>query len=88
MTTDLSRKPHACPCCRFFTLEQRGAFEICPVCFWEDDGQDDHDADIARGGPNSTLSLSEARKNFLQFGAMEKQFVEKVRNPKPEELPE
>ena len=86
--TDLSSKPHACTCCRFLTLEQRGAFEICPVCFWEDDGQDDHDADIARGGPNSTLSLSEARKNFLKFGAMEKQFVEKVRKPKPEELPE
>lgn len=86
--TNSSRKPYACPCCRFLTLEQRGAFEICPVCFWEDDGQDDRDADIARGGPNSTLSLSDARKNFLKFGAMEKHFVKKVRKPRLEELPE
>jgi hypothetical protein len=27
-----------------------------PVCFWEDDGQDDHDADLVRGGPNGALS--------------------------------
>jgi hypothetical protein len=84
----MSRKPHACPCCRFFTLEQRGGFEVCPVCFWEDDGQDDVDADIVRGGPNSTLSLTEARNNFLKLGAVESRFVKTVRRPQPEELPE
>ncbi|WP_268249705.1 CPCC family cysteine-rich protein [Streptomyces anandii] len=39
-------------------------WQICPVCFWEDDGQDDHDADRVRGGPNGRLSLPEARRNF------------------------
>ena len=39
-----------CPCCGFVTLPERGADDICPVCFWEDDGQDDHDADEVRGG--------------------------------------
>ena len=34
---------------------------MCPTCMWEDDGQDDHDADIVRGGPNSDLSLTQAR---------------------------
>ncbi|WP_326608352.1 hypothetical protein OG930_04775 [Streptomyces sp. NBC_01799] len=28
---------------------------MCPVCFWEDDGQGDHDADRVRGGPNGRL---------------------------------
>lgn len=51
------------------TLDERGGFEICPVCFWEDDGQDDHDADVVRGGPNAELSLTEARENYAQFGA-------------------
>ena len=27
----------ACPCCGFLTLDERGGYDICPVCFWEDD---------------------------------------------------
>ena len=26
-----------CPCCGYLTLNERGAYDICPVCFWEDD---------------------------------------------------
>ncbi|WHO76586.1 MULTISPECIES: CPCC family cysteine-rich protein [Rhizobium] len=40
-----------------------------PVCFWEDDGQDDHDAELVRGGPNGPLSLVQARLNFAESGA-------------------
>ena len=50
-------------------------FGICPVCHWEDDGQDDHDADTVRGGPNYSLSLSDARNNFASFLAIHKQVV-------------
>ena len=57
-----------CPCCRCLTLRARGAFEICLVCAWEDDGQDDADADVVRGGPNGDISLTEARRNFRAFG--------------------
>ncbi len=60
---------YRCPCCRYVTLSKRGGYEICPVCFWEDDGQDDHDADDVRGGPNSLLSLTDARANFEMHGA-------------------
>ncbi|MFD2262024.1 CPCC family cysteine-rich protein [Lacibacterium aquatile] len=24
---------HRCPCCQYRTLEQRGIFELCGVCF-------------------------------------------------------
>src|SRR4051812_36632099 len=51
--------PYMCPCCRHPTLEGRGQFEICFVCGWEDDGQDDEDADMVRGGPNGSLSLTD-----------------------------
>ncbi|HLJ26475.1 MAG TPA: CPCC family cysteine-rich protein [Candidatus Angelobacter sp.] len=81
------QKSYLCPCCRFKTLHQRGGYEICQVCFWEDDGQDDHDADEARGGPNDKLSLTEARRNFQQFGACEMRFVNNVRRPLPDEQP-
>jgi hypothetical protein len=52
---------------------------MCPVCCWEDDGQDNHDADQIRGGPNGVLSLTEARKNFATYGASDPKFVSKVR---------
>lgn len=25
--------PHHCLCCGFLTLDKRGSFDICPVCF-------------------------------------------------------
>lgn len=63
--------PLRCPCCRCKTLDERGVYEICPVCFWEDDGQDDHDARVIRGGPNGSLSLSQGRLNYASSGACE-----------------
>ncbi|MEU0484055.1 CPCC family cysteine-rich protein [Streptosporangium sp. NPDC006013] len=74
-------EPYPCPCCGFLTLEERGMYEICPVCFWEDDGQDDHDADAVRGGPNYELSLTQGRRNFAEFGASRRQDIGAVRDP-------
>ena len=76
----------ACPCCRHLTLSEGADFEICPVCFWEDDGQDDTDADEVRGGPNGALSLTEARRNFASFAACEQSAIQHVRSPRPEEV--
>jgi hypothetical protein len=76
---------YPCPCCGRKTLIERGAYEICPVCFWEDDGQDDQDADRARGGPNGALSLTQARQNFLVYTACAERFVSNIRPPSPEE---
>lgn len=77
----------ACPCCRCTTLSGRGHFEVCPVCYWEDDGQDDRDAEEVRGGPNAALSLTQARQNYKQIGACEEAMLEHVRKPHQEELP-
>ena len=55
-----------CPCCGFPTLLVRGDYDICELCNWEDDGQDDAGA----GGPNAHYSLGEARRNFLQYRVM------------------
>lgn len=59
---------HACPCCKEQTLSQRGAGEKCMLCFWCDDGQDDHDADVVRGTLNGDISLAKARENFVALG--------------------
>jgi len=63
-----------CPCCGYPTINGRGAFDICPLCGWEDDGQDDAErgpSGSARpgevvGGANSDYSLTEARRNFAE----------------------
>jgi hypothetical protein len=59
-----------CPCCGYPTLDSDADYEICELCNWEDDGQSDHDADEVRGGPNADYSLSEARRNFIQYRIM------------------
>jgi Cysteine-rich CPCC len=57
-----------CPCCGYPAITHRGHLDYCLVCSWSDEGQDDVDADIVYGGPNSTLTLAQARENFDQFG--------------------
>lgn len=51
----------SCPGCGYPTLSGRGDYEICVVCNWEDDGQDDKTANEIWGGPNKGLSLIENR---------------------------
>lgn len=58
----------ACPCCGLRMLSTRGDYEICRVCWWEDDGQDGRDADVIRGGPNYGLSLTQGRANVILYG--------------------
>jgi hypothetical protein len=60
--------PYSCPCCGHLTLSERGGYEICDECGWEDDGQDDHDSHIVRGGPNGCLSLDDARGGLCGRG--------------------
>lgn len=59
-----------CPCCGYPTLQSRQQFEICYLCDWEDDGQDDHDAELILGGPNDEYSLALARSNFTHRASM------------------
>jgi hypothetical protein len=64
-----------CPACGYPTIGERAAYEICSLCAWEDDGQDDNAhrpegyseyfaPDDVAGGPNHDYSLTEARTNF------------------------
>lgn len=78
--------PYPCPCCGYSTLDSRGDDEICQVCYWHDDGQDEHDVEVVRGGPNYELSLARARANFQVFGACAERVAPFVRPPRPEEF--
>src|SRR5690349_7973963 len=76
-----TKKAFRCPCCKFKTLFGRGHFQLCPVCFWEDHGQDEHDAEKVRGGPNRILSLRQAQDNFRTIGASESALSQKCGSP-------
>ena len=59
-----------CPCCDHVTLAEKDRWEICSVCFWEDDGVDVDSPDCCSGA-NHGLTLRQARQNFAEFGACE-----------------
>lgn len=75
-----------CPCCGCKTLEAPGALALCPVCWWEDDGQEDGDAFEVRLTVNGSLSLDEARRHYARCGAAHPRFVLHVRKPLSAEL--
>jgi Cysteine-rich CPCC len=54
---------------------------LCPVCWWEDDGQEDEDAAEVRLTVNGQLSLDEARAFFSLYGASHPRFLPYVRKP-------
>ncbi|GAA5196915.1 CPCC family cysteine-rich protein [Microbacterium jejuense] len=76
---------YKCNCCGYFTLDdpENGSYEICPVCFWENDWVQNNDPSYW-GGANKP-SLIEARRNFERYGAVEQRLAGYVRAPLPEE---
>ena len=75
-----------CPCCGYLTLEdpKNGSYEICPVCFWENDAVQNDDPSFA-GGANEP-SLTQARANYRRFGAVEERLILHVRAARPDEI--
>lgn len=72
-------KKYTCACCGYKTLDEEppGTYEICAICFWEDDAVQFEDPDYA-GGANR-LSLKAAQKNYQHFGACDKASIGHVR---------
>ncbi|MEK9197184.1 CPCC family cysteine-rich protein [Ureibacillus sp. FSL E2-3493] len=72
---------YTCPCCGYKTLDEQppGTYDICRICYWEDDGIQYDDPDY-EGGANIP-SLRQAQKNFIEFGACEERCIEFVRKP-------
>ncbi|MGM1019065.1 MAG: CPCC family cysteine-rich protein [Bacillota bacterium] len=72
---------YACPCCGYKTLDEEppGTYDICEICFWEDDGVQFANPEF-EGGANK-VSLRQGQRNYEEFGACEErciQFVRKV----------
>ncbi|KMK76250.1 CPCC family cysteine-rich protein [Alkalihalobacillus pseudalcaliphilus] len=74
-------RKYTCPCCGYKTLAEavRDSYDICEVCYWEDDFVQNEDPDY--GGGANQVSLRQAQRNFLTFGASELTYKELVVEP-------
>jgi hypothetical protein len=78
----MNRRSYTCPCCGYLTFEEwPGSYEICRVCFWEDDPVQILDPWF-EGGANKP-SLIQAQANYAEFGAMERRFIKNVKGVRP-----
>lgn len=70
-------KKYTCPSCGYKTLTGTpGTYDICPVCYWEDDAYGLYNMYVADGA--NYVSLEDAQKNFIKFGASEERFKDFV----------
>ncbi len=77
---------YKCPCCNHNTMSNDDSlmYDICPVCYWENDPIQNIDENFI-GGANK-VSLAQARKNYIEFGASSIEFLNKVRKPLDNEM--
>ena len=72
---------YTCPCCGYKILDEQppGTFEICTVCYWEDDNVQFYNPDF-EGGANEP-SLRTAQNNYRLFGVSEERYKKNVSEP-------
>jgi hypothetical protein len=70
---------YACLCCGYLVHDEPSAYDICPICFWEDCPLQASNPDDA-SGPNHT-PLREAQRNFREFGSCERETLQHCRKP-------
>lgn len=77
---------YRCLCCNFKTLAYAEPlfYEICPVCYWENDPIQNNDENYS-GGANR-ISLIEAKKNYKTIGAVSSDALKYVRKPFDDEI--
>lgn len=53
---------YPCPCCGYKTLSEQGEYDICNICYWEDDGT----RELDKYSFVNKMSLLEAKKVTLK----------------------
>jgi Cysteine-rich CPCC len=71
---------YPCPCCGYKTLPDRGAYDLCPVCWWEDEGLEPWEYSEPNG-----QTLVEAQQEYLAQRLPYRLRSGKVRPPKRSE---
>jgi hypothetical protein len=76
------KRRYPCVVCGYQTLPGYKDWDICPVCFWEDDVVGDTDD---TSPANRSMSISQAQANFMIYGACKEDMLKHVRPPKATE---
>ncbi len=75
---------YPCPCCGYIVFaEPPGSYDICPICYWEDDLSQ---LRFVRTGGANSVSLITGQQNYLRFGVCEERFRNIVRPPHANEV--
>jgi hypothetical protein len=54
-----------CVCCGRLSMRPGGEWDVCPACYWEDDGTSDVDMISSA----NRMTLRDARRSIAEFGA-------------------
>jgi hypothetical protein len=76
---ELTTHRYPCPCCGYRVHEAPGEYEICPICYWEDDPVQLRWPQYPGGANHETLI--EAQRNFRTIGASEERVAHLTRDP-------
>ncbi|SDR99552.1 CPCC family cysteine-rich protein [Microlunatus soli] len=79
----MSEPQHPCPCCGHRTLMTAGRYDLCAVCFWEDD-PNQLERPLSEDGANGK-SLVDSQRCYQRIGAMDEIFIRKVRRARTNE---
>lgn len=60
-----------CLCCGYRTLDEKCDWDICAVCFWEDDCT----TELERYSSSNRITLKEGKENFKKFGASKRRSI-------------
>lgn len=64
----------SCPCCNYRSLPLHGEYDICKVCFWEDDGTNE----LSIYSSVNKLTLTEGQNNFMKLGASHEIYLSSI----------
>ena len=75
---------YPCPCCGYVVFsEPPDSYELCPICSWQDEALHlQFPTSYGQGGANH-ITLAEAQRNFLAYGASKPYLTAFVRRPTP-----
>ena len=80
----LPRHKTTCPCCGYKTLTSE-IHDICEICCWQDDPNQFLQPD-SEVGANSGISLRQAQKNFIVYGACDECSIDDARKPNEKDV--